>query len=64
MGIFRNSKIYWTKKNDFKIEKQVLRHCVQYSECLSIPLPYYATQIISPFLISMISANHDKGKGF
>ena len=27
----------------------------------SNPLPFYATQTISPFLTSMISANHDKG---
>ena len=31
-----------------------------YSECLSNPLPFYATQIIHPFLNSSISANHDK----
>ena len=28
------------------------------------PLPFYATQIISPFLTSRISANHDKGLVF
>ena len=27
------------------------------------PLPFYATQIINPFLNSRISANHDKVEG-
>ena len=26
------------------------------------PLPFFATQIINPFLYSIISANHDKGE--
>jgi hypothetical protein len=37
---------------------------VQYSECLSYPLSFYATQMIYPFLNSSISANHDEGEGF
>ena len=28
------------------------------------PLPFYATQIIDPFLNSIISANHEKGEEF
>ena len=31
---------------------------------LQTPLPFYATQIINPFLCSRIIANHDKGEGF
>ena len=45
-------------KRDFIIEKQIGRHFVQYTKCLSIPLPFYATQIINPFLNQLISANH------
>ena len=48
-------------KRDFIIEKQIARHFLQYSECLSKPLPFYATQIIEPFLNSKTLANHDKG---
>ena len=55
-------------KRDFKrcyvfIEKQIVRHFVRYSKSLSTPapLPFYANQIITPFLNSRISANHDKG---
>ena len=33
------------------------------SECLSYPLPFYATHINEPFLNSMISTNHDIVKG-
>ena len=46
-------------KRDFIIEKQIARHFVQYSECLSNPL----TQIIKPFLNSKSSANCDKRGG-
>ena len=42
-----------------------MKHFVQYSECLSNPLPFYATQIINPFPNSGISSNHDiKGRDF
>ena len=43
------------------IDQQKARNFVHYSECLSNPLPFYATQIINPFLTSRISANHNKG---
>ena len=45
------------------IEKQIARHFVYYSGCLLNPLPFYATMIISPFLSSSISANHDEREG-
>jgi hypothetical protein len=53
-------------KKDLIIAKQILRHFVQYIECLSTPspLPFYATQIINLFVNSRISANRDKGEGF
>jgi hypothetical protein len=41
-------------KRDFVIEKQIARHFVHYSECLSIPshpLTFYTTQIIKTFLL-------------
>ena len=34
-----------------------------YTKFISYPTPFYVIQIISPFLISMISANHDKMDG-
>ena len=49
------------RKIYFIIDQQIARHFVQYSECLSHPLPFYATQIINPFPNSRISANHEKG---
>ena len=34
-------------------------------QCMSLPtLPFYATQIINPFLTSSISVNYDKGLEF
>ena len=42
------------------IDKQLAQHYMRYSECLSNPLPFYATHIIDPFLNSRISASHDK----
>ena len=38
-------------KRYFIIDQQIARHFVHYSECLSNPLPFYATQIITLFLI-------------
>ena len=60
---FRLNKLC-VDKSDFMTEKQIAKYFVQYSECLSNPLPFYATQIINPILNSMISANHNKGEGF
>ena len=34
-----------------------------YTKCLSCHLSFYATQIISPFINSKISTNHDKVDG-
>ena len=36
---------------------------MNYSESLLNPLPFYATQIVNPFLNSIISVNHDKAIG-
>ena len=46
------------KQKHFKIEKQIARYFVQYSEFPSNPSSFYATQIINPFLNLRISANH------
>ena len=54
----------YKNKKYFIIDQQIARNFVQYSECLSNLLPNYETQIINPFLNSMISANHDKGQEF
>ena len=48
-------------KRYYIIDQQIPLHFVQYSECLSNPLLFYATRIINPFLNSRISANHAKG---
>ena len=42
------------------IDQQIARHFVHNSESLYHSLPFYATQIISPFLSSRISANAEK----
>ena len=41
--------------------QQIEQHLVHFSECLYQEVPFYATQIIKPYLTSRISANHDKG---
>ena len=47
-------KKYSQIQRDFKLKKQIpLRKCPSY------PLTFYGTQIINPFLSSMISANHN-----
>ena len=46
----------------FIIDQQIARYFVQYSECLTNYLPFYATQIIYTFLNSRISCNHDKAR--
>ena len=48
----------------FIIDQQILRHFLQYSECLTNPLPFYATQIIKHFPNLRTIGNHDKGWGF
>ena len=45
---------YHHNKRYLIIEKQITRHFVQYSEYLSHPLPFYATQIINHILNSKI----------
>ena len=51
------------RKIHFLIDQQIARHFVHYSECLSHPLLFYATQMINRLLNIRISANHDK-RGF
>ena len=51
-------------KRDFILDHQIARHFVQYSEWLSDPLPFYATQLINSFLNAKNPANHDKEWGF
>ena len=46
------------------IDQQTVQHFVQYSDVFQIPLPFYETQIINPFLDLSISANHGKRGGF
>ena len=49
---------------DFKIEKQLARHIVYYSKCISLSnlLPFNAIHTINSFLNLIISANHEKGR--
>ena len=49
-------------KRCFIIDQQIARYYV--SECHYHPLPIYATQLINPFITSMISTNYDKGLEF
>ena len=51
-------------KRIINIEYQQTCKDMKYGKCLSYPLPFNATQIINPFLDSMISANHEKGEEF
>ena len=44
------------------IVKHLATHFLYYSECFSYP--FYATQIISPLLNSLISANQEKWRNF
>ena len=55
-------KILWIK--EIIIEKQIPRNIVKFSKYPSYPPPFYGTQMIKPFLSSMISANHDKVEKF
>ena len=42
------------------IKYQLPRGIMKYNKCLSYPLPFYATQMINPFLNSRLLVNHDK----
>ena len=55
---------YPSNKRDFIKEKQLARWIMKYTKCLSTPLPFYATQIITTLINSIISANHDKVEKF
>ena len=46
------------------IDQQLAQPFVHYSAWHSKSLPFYANQIIYPFLKLRISANHDKEMGF
>ena len=54
-----NAMLLGKRKIYFIVDQQIARHFVHYSERLSNPLSFYATQIIKPFHNSRISANHD-----
>ena len=65
--LLRNSTLlYYMNKRDFMIEKQLPRLIMKYTKYLAYPsslhLPFYATQIINPFLNSRMSAKNDKVK--
>ena len=59
-----NNKKKYANKRYSIIDQQIAWHFVDYSECLSNPLPFFETQIINPFLNSRITVNHEKGLGF
>ena len=46
-------------KRYFLIDQQKAQHFVHFSEYLSDPLPFYATQFITYFLNLKISLNHN-----
>ena len=49
---------------DFIIEKQIAHNFFVIHQIYQTPLPSYATQIINPFLNSMVLANHEIGLEF
>ena len=51
-------------KRSFKIDQHLPRHFVYYVECFSSPPPFLCSQIIIPFLNSMISTNQEKRWNF
>ena len=53
------TKLYISQRY-FLIDQQIAQYFAQYSEVLTTPIPFYANQIINPFLTSRVSANHDK----
>ena len=58
------SFIQYYYKRYFKMDQHLARHFVYYGGCLSNPPPFLCSQIMIPFLNSMISTNHEKGKIF
>ena len=63
ISIEKNLICYCSVKRYLKIDRQLARHFVYYVECLSSPPPF-SSQIITPFLNSMISTNQGKGLEF
>ena len=59
--LLQNNRSCYFNARDFIIEKQIAQHFVQNTKCLSNS-PFYACQIINPFLNLIISANHAKGE--
>ena len=53
---------YCKNKRDFIIEKQIVQNLCNTQNVYQTTLPFYATQINNPFLSSIISANHEKGR--
>ena len=49
MKIYYNLLLHYHKRY-FIIDQEIMRHFVHYSECLYLPLPFSATQIINTFL--------------
>ena len=55
----------WESKRRFYIRgTNSAVFCVIHQICINPPLPFYATQIINPFVNSIVSANHEKEKDF
>jgi hypothetical protein len=51
----------WESKRRFYIRgKNSAAFCVMQQMSINPPLPFYATQIIYPFVNSIVSANHEK----
>ena len=60
-GLARPYLYKGSKKRYSIIDQQIAQHFAHCSEYLYHPLPFYATQNITPFLTLSISANHNKG---
>ena len=51
------SKIMYTKRY-FEIDQHLARHCLYYDECIN-PTPFLCSQLITPFLDSIITTNQE-----
>ena len=58
--LFYYCPFFAINKRYFKIDQYLGRHFVYHVECLSSPPPFLCSQIITPFLNSMISTNQEK----
>ena len=62
--VYYRNNLQCSHKRDFLIEKLIAQHFLSYTNVYQTPLPFYVTQIINPFLYSVICANYEKVEEF